>query len=391
MSMLNDMRRVLIIFHDSDLQTGGSAAMLDLIESLVVEKRIEFRAILPDYNADTIKILESLGVFYTVRRYYSSRYIVSKSYVLTAFNRIKSVLKTLLTFFSAFKSRKEFEAVDVIYSNTSDNYYGLFLSFFSGAKHIAHIREFGFQDQGVRQVMGDEVYYRVLLNRSFKVIVISDSLRDHILSNVSSVPDNLIRIYDDVHLKKRELPFEKKEKKDTLSLLIAGTLCDGKGQSFVIESLGSLDLTSYNLRLGIAGYADGSYGTKLKSRIRELNLDKVICFLGYRYDLEEVRLKYDVAIIASKAEAFGRVTIEAMCSGQLVLASDTGANSELVEHGVNGFLFKEGDMISFCSMLQHIANLNEGEIDIIIKNAFIFAIGFTSNKCASKINNILLS
>ena len=42
-------------------------------------------------------------------------------------------------------------------------------------------------------------------------------------------------------------------------------------------------------------------------------------------------------------EAFGRVTVEAMLSGNPVLATDTGANPELIKEGETGWLFREGD------------------------------------------------
>ena len=55
-------------------------------------------------------------------------------------------------------------------------------------------------------------------------------------------------------------------------------------------------------------------------------------------------------------EAFGRVTVEAMLSGRPVLASDTGANSELVQDNITGWLFNSGDAKSLAGKMEEIIN-----------------------------------
>ena len=47
----------------------------------------------------------------------------------------------------------------------------------------------------------------------------------------------------------------------------------------------------------------------------------------------------DVGILPSISEAFGRVTIEYMLHNLLVIASNRGANIELIEHGKTGLLY----------------------------------------------------
>ena len=54
--------------------------------------------------------------------------------------------------------------------------------------------------------------------------------------------------------------------------------------------------------------------------------------------------KCDIVCVCSYAEAFGLTTIEAMLSGALVIASDSGANSELIEDGKNGLLYACDDI-----------------------------------------------
>ena len=61
-----------------------------------------------------------------------------------------------------------------------------------------------------------------------------------------------------------------------------------------------------------------------------------------------------IAVVASKSEAFGRVTIEAMSSSLLVVASDTGANTELISDKKNGLIYSHRSMSSFHEVLSYI-------------------------------------
>ena len=58
----------------------------------------------------------------------------------------------------------------------------------------------------------------------------------------------------------------------------------------------------------------------------------------------------------SHSEAFGRVTAEYMLAGLLTVASDTGANVELIDNRKTGILFKKSDDIDLLSKLRWIRN-----------------------------------
>ena len=62
----------------------------------------------------------------------------------------------------------------------------------------------------------------------------------------------------------------------------------------------------------------------------------------------------DVVAVCSKQEGFGRVTVEAMLSGCVVVGSNGGATCELIDDGVNGFLYEEGNIESFVKAMQRI-------------------------------------
>ena len=68
--------------------------------------------------------------------------------------------------------------------------------------------------------------------------------------------------------------------------------------------------------------------------------------------------KHDVYVLPSNAyEGWGAVVNEAMSAGCAVIASDkTGAGASLIEHGVNGLLFKSGSENSLYNCLSQLIN-----------------------------------
>jgi glycosyltransferase involved in cell wall biosynthesis len=55
--------------------------------------------------------------------------------------------------------------------------------------------------------------------------------------------------------------------------------------------------------------------------------------------------------MCSRCEAFGRVTVEAMKLGLPVIAANTGGSLELVQHGINGFLYEWGNPLDLAKQI----------------------------------------
>ena len=96
--------------------------------------------------------------------------------------------------------------------------------------------------------------------------------------------------------------------------------------------------------------------------------EKNISFLGYRNNLRENLSSYDIGVICSKSEGFGRVTAEYMAAELCVIASDTGANTELIENEKNGLIYNYNNDKELAEKIKKIYN-NKKLIDIYGKNA----------------------
>lgn len=78
--------------------------------------------------------------------------------------------------------------------------------------------------------------------------------------------------------------------------------------------------------------------------VEKLSLSSKVIFLGYQNDVADLIASADILLLPSSQESFGLVAIEAMASGVPVVASNVGGLSEVIEHGVTGFLSDVGDI-----------------------------------------------
>lgn len=90
----------------------------------------------------------------------------------------------------------------------------------------------------------------------------------------------------------------------------------------------------------------------MRRKIREYGIEHLVKFKGYQKDVGNYLSQYDIGLMCSRDEGFGRVTVEYMMTGLCVIASDTGANPELIEDGVSGLLYQYGDIRSLAGAIR---------------------------------------
>lgn len=136
-------------------------------------------------------------------------------------------------------------------------------------------------------------------------------------------------------------------------LLYTGRLDPEKHIEEILKSVAAA-LTKIDFRFVVVG--KGTRKKALEQLSQQLGIRNKIIFTGFVPD-EELPCFYRLSkcfIIASTAELLSLVTLQAMASGLPVIAVNAGALSELVRDGVNGYLYREGDISSINQSIQTI-------------------------------------
>lgn len=128
---------------------------------------------------------------------------------------------------------------------------------------------------------------------------------------------------------------------EIVKMVIASRVCQTKGQEDLINALGLLkeECGFERFLLDVVGGGSKEDVEKLKALSCERGLSGHVRFIGSVSDVAPFYQRSDISFTCSRSEAFGRVTVEAMMSGCLVIASDSGANPELIEDGKTGYLY----------------------------------------------------
>ncbi len=127
-------------------------------------------------------------------------------------------------------------------------------------------------------------------------------------------------------------------------VLLPGRLTSWKGQSMLIEAIARLARPDVSCVLVGSDQGRRRYATGLIRQAERLGIAGRLRLTGECDDMPAALMLADVVVHAStRAEAFGRVVIEAQAMGRPVIASDIGGPVETVEHGVTGWRVPPGD------------------------------------------------
>jgi glycosyltransferase involved in cell wall biosynthesis len=126
-------------------------------------------------------------------------------------------------------------------------------------------------------------------------------------------------------------------------LVMSGRLIPPKGHDVLFQALTILRHRNVRLHCALAGH--GPLEASLKKKVRELNLENLVSFLGFvpHGDLMDLIRICDIVTMPSTLEGFGIAAAEALAMETPVIASDIGALAEFVQHERAGLLFPCGD------------------------------------------------
>jgi glycosyltransferase involved in cell wall biosynthesis len=142
----------------------------------------------------------------------------------------------------------------------------------------------------------------------------------------------------------------------TLRVLLLGRQTPTKGGTVALEAASLLEPEPIHVELRLVGAITPTYRDELDAHARRLGIVTSVQILDHTSAPEREISWANVVLMCSDAEAFGRVTVEALKSGRPVIGTRSGATPELIGDGVNGFLFEPGNAQQLAAALRRLAS-----------------------------------
>lgn len=323
--------KILFLSHYCGLL--GSNRSLDSLITYFVNRGENISVLLPS-RGEFYQHLKSLGRdVHSFLFVYETLYVKKNKKYLSL--PILWLYNLLALPFLLFKIRKI--DPDIIYTNSSSDLYSVVFAKMLGKKHVMHVREFMQEDFGGYCVLGRSTKKKVLL-KSDKLIFVSQAVARAV---VGEIPEYGKVIYNGLPAPHKGYLCPNLD--DNVRIAVVGNIDISKQQDLAIKMMPKILEKFPHSTLHLIGDKECPYRKYIKGLVKKLNIEEKVIFEGFVKDVEDIYSKFDVLLMCSRSEAFGRVTIEAMLRRKPVIGYEAGGTPELIDDGVTGFKFKNVD------------------------------------------------
>jgi len=189
--------------------------------------------------------------------------------------------------------------------------------------------------------------YRFALKNA-KSVAVGEAVNKNLKEDVV-ITDSRV-IYNGVVLKETDDHVDEIISYGGIKLGCIARLSEQKGLTYLLDAMSLL--TVKDIRLFIVG--DGELRNELENKVKELDLQDSVTFLGYRKDIVECINSFDFCVLPSVFEGFGLVAIEAFMNSKTLVATDIPGLNEVVTNK-NGILVPAKDPAALASAIDKLA------------------------------------
>ena len=184
--------------------------------------------------------------------------------------------------------------------------------------------------------------------KNAKSVAVGEAVNKNLKEDVG-ITDSRV-IYNGVVLKETDEQVDEIISYDGIKLGCIARLSEQKGLTYLLDAMSLL--TIKDIRLFIVG--EGELREELENKVKELNLQDSVIFLGYRKDIVECINSFDFCVLPSVFEGFGLVAIEAFMNSKTIVATDIPGLNEVVTNK-NGVLVPAKDPAALASAIDKLA------------------------------------
>ena len=336
---------VCLVSHTAN-SGGAERSLLDLVEALA-GRGVDCRVISPEHG-DLTDQLDARGVPYAVSYFRPWCWAAGMPWWERVLKRPVAHVLHAVRLARVIRGW----SCDVVLTNTLTVCEGAIAARLLGIPHITYVKEFGDAGYGLRFELGVRLSMRVLSMLSARIAFVSRALAAHFEKEVPSARSRIV--YNAV-LVPAVLTRDRPERLDTdapLRCVLVSSILSAKGQTDAVLAAHELRLRGIDVALTIVGGGSKQEMTRLETLVSTLGLSERVRIAGHVPDPSPYFVESDVALMCSRREAFGRVTVEAMKLGCPVIGARGGGTPELVREGFNGLLYTPADWVDLADKIQ---------------------------------------
>ncbi|MCM1182628.1 MAG: glycosyltransferase family 4 protein [Roseburia sp.] len=261
------------------------------------------------------------------------------------------------------------EEIQLIHINSSVSSFAAIAALMAHIPYIWHIREL-LQEQFGCEFLNEELKIS-LFQKADKRIAISDYVQKQYEKKYGL---ETYRLYNGLNIKRFKRDEVIREKFDKV-FIAAAMITPEKGQWDIIQAAEHLVEKGHDdIKVIIVGNGSSGYVWALNKYIKRKKLENNIHILPFQEDLSQLRSCASYAITSSQNEALGRVTIEAMLAGNIVIGAKSGGTTEIIgSNEEGGFLYELGNSKSLADTMERAINCTEEQKNILVCKAQKYA------------------
>jgi len=184
--------------------------------------------------------------------------------------------------------------------------------------------------------------------KNAKSVAVGEAVNKNLKEDVG-ITDSRV-IYNGVVLKETDDQVDEIISYGGIKLGCIARLSEQKGLTYLLDAMSLL--TVKDIRLFIIG--DGELRNELENKVKKLDLQDSVTFLGYRKDIAECINSFDFCVLPSVFEGFGLVAIEAFMNSKTLVATAIPGLNEVVTNE-NGVLVPAKDPAALASAIDKLA------------------------------------
>ena len=194
-----------------------------------------------------------------------------------------------------------------------------------------------------------------------RIIAVTDSLRDDILSRTSLRRNKIDVIYNGIdtslfqRARSNTLRREYGWSDDDIIIGSLGNIRTAKGYDILLKAAALLQQSSRSYQFVVAGQGKGRLFDDLMQLRKELNLEDRVHFLGFIDDSAEFLSNLDLFLSSSISEGLPLSAIQAMVARLPVIATRCGGYEGLITDRENGWLVEVGNPGAIATAIEAVA------------------------------------